>query len=74
MQILNVRLNMGSPGSASYYAFSPHTDWVIVVMDGYDVSLLGWPPGHPLHAQAQAILDVQNPNQASAGCPILSCI
>jgi manganese-dependent ADP-ribose/CDP-alcohol diphosphatase len=62
--VLNVRLNMGTRGSASYYTFSPHPDIVMVVLDGYDVSLLGWPPGHPLHTQAQAILDARNPNQA----------
>ena len=77
LQVLNVRLNMGTPGSASYYTFSPHPDVVMVVMDGYDVSLLGWPPGHPLHVQAQAILDERNPNQASPHFPArpsLQCV
>ena len=63
-QTLNVRLNMGAADAASYYAFSPHPAWRLVVLDAYDVSMLGWPPGHPLHERARAILDARNPNQA----------
>ena len=63
-QVLNERLRMGGPGGASYYSFSPHASWRVVVMDGYDVSLLGWPPEHPLHQQALQILNERNPNQA----------
>ena len=29
--------------------------------DGYDVSVLGWPAGHPLHEQAKSILAVSAP-------------
>ena len=36
------------------------------MLDGYDVSLLGWPHEHPLHQQAQQILQEHNPNQASS--------
>lgn len=68
IQVLNERLRMGGPGGASYYSFSPHAAWRIVVMDGYDVSLLGWPEEHPLHQQARRILAERNPNKAS---PIL---
>lgn len=63
VQVLNARLNMGGPGGASYYRFTPHPAWQIVVLDGYDVSLLGWPQDHPLHQQACRILDERNPNQ-----------
>ena len=35
----------------------------VVVLDGYDVSRLGWPEDHPLHKQAEAILAAQNPNE-----------
>ncbi|CAL8470374.1 g9916 [Coccomyxa elongata] len=62
-EVLNARLNMGGPGGASYYSFTPHPAWQIVVLDGYDVSLLGWPQDHPLHQQACRILDERNPNQ-----------
>jgi hypothetical protein len=50
---------------ASYYSFSPHPAWRFVVIDAYDISLLGWPDGHPRHLQAQAILDRENPNTVS---------
>lgn len=63
------RLNevLGIQGVSSYYSFSPHTAWRFVVLDGYDVSMLGWPEGHPLHAQAKAILDERNVNEVSLG-------
>ena len=64
LQVLNARLRMEGPGGASYYSFTPHAAWRIIVLDGYDVRLLGWPPEHPLHQQAQQILDKHNPNQA----------
>ena len=48
---------------ASYYAFTPHPDWRFVALDAYDVSMLGWPPGHPNHEAAMAILDERNPNE-----------
>jgi manganese-dependent ADP-ribose/CDP-alcohol diphosphatase len=50
---------------ASYYSFSPHPAWRFVIIDAYDISLLGWPDDHPRHLQAQAILDRENPNQVS---------
>ena len=53
---------MGSADSASYYALAPARGWRLLMLDAYDVSLLGWPPGHPHHAQAAAILDASNPN------------
>lgn len=65
LQVLNERLNMSGPGGASYYCFCPHPAWRILVLDGYDVSLLGWPEDHPLHQQARRTLDERNPNQAS---------
>lgn len=51
---------------ASYYSFSPHKAWRFVVIDGYDVSMLGWPEGHPLHTEAKAILDEKNVNEVRA--------
>ena len=53
---------MGSATSASYYALAPAPGWRLLMLDAYDVSLLGWSPGHPHHAQAVAILDERNPN------------
>ena len=42
---------------------SPHKRWRMVVLDGYDISMLGWPEGHPNHAAAVETLDCNNPNQ-----------
>lgn len=53
---------MGSATSGSYYALAPAAGWRLLMLDAYDVSLLGWPPGHPHHAQAAAILEERNPN------------
>ncbi|KAK9845692.1 hypothetical protein WJX84_000667 [Apatococcus fuscideae] len=61
--VLNERLRMGGPDTASYYALQPHPDWRFLVLDGYDISLLGWPPEHPNHQLAQQILREQNPNE-----------
>ncbi|KAL0040214.1 hypothetical protein WJX77_000504 [Trebouxia sp. C0004] len=59
------RLNeaLGIHGTSSYYSFSPHRGWRFVVIDAYDVSMLGWPESHPLHQQAKAILDEKNINE-----------
>lgn len=51
---------------ASYYSFSPHPAWRFVVIDAYDISLLGWPETHPRHLQAEAILERENPNEVSS--------
>lgn len=69
MQVLNERLRMGGPGGASYYSFSPHASWRVVVLDGYDISLLGWPPEHPLHQQALQILTSATPIRQAADSP-----
>lgn len=50
--------------SHSYYSYSPAPGWTFLVLDGYDISLLGWPPGHPHHELAAALLDEHNPNEA----------
>jgi len=62
------RLNeaLGIHGTSSYYSFSPHQAWRFVVIDAYDVSMLGWPESHPLHQQAKAILDEKNINEVTA--------
>lgn len=47
----------------SYYTFHPAPGFRFIMMDGYDVSILGWPPGHPGHEQAQRLLSKHNPNE-----------
>ena len=66
--VLNDRLGISShqgqeqPVPHSYYAFHPAPGWRLIALDGYDVSVLGWPPGHPLHEEALATLAARNPN------------
>lgn len=56
-------------GQHSYFTFRPSIEsgteagYRFVVLDGYDVSLLGWPEGHPLHEQAKSVLRTHNKNQ-----------
>lgn len=52
-----------SPEGASYYAFCPHPGFLFVVLDGYDVSMLGWPPDHPHTRAAERLLAAHNPNE-----------
>jgi manganese-dependent ADP-ribose/CDP-alcohol diphosphatase len=42
---------------------TPSTGYKFIVLDGYDVSYLGWPPGNPLHEKAVEILNAKNPNE-----------
>lgn len=58
----------GVVGKHSYFSFKPKmraqesVQYNFIVLDGYDVSLLGWEPGHPHHEKAREILDSMNPN------------
>lgn len=61
----------------SYYSVCPVPGWRVVVVDAYDVSLLGWADGHPHHTLAADILNRENINEvrcwraqcvASVGC------
>lgn len=65
--VLNRRLGIDRLQDArphSYYTVSPFPGWRLIVLDGYDVSALGWEPGHPLHEQAMGLLESRNPNEA----------
>ncbi|KAI4342516.1 hypothetical protein MLD38_027138 [Melastoma candidum] len=46
----------------AYYDFCPVPGYRFVVLDGYDISAIGWPPGHPKTKQAMQLLQVKNPN------------
>jgi manganese-dependent ADP-ribose/CDP-alcohol diphosphatase len=51
-------------GVHSYFVFRPHeANLAFFVLDGYDISILGYPPGHPNHEIAKAILEEKNPNE-----------
>ncbi|KAL1201236.1 Manganese-dependent ADP-ribose/CDP-alcohol diphosphatase [Cardamine amara subsp. amara] len=51
----------GRDGNA-YYDFSPTPEYRIVVLDGYDISAVGWPKDHPNTIAALKILEEKNPN------------
>lgn len=36
----------------------------------YDVSVLGWPKGHPHHEEAVALLEKNNPNEVQGVVPL----
>lgn len=62
---LNARLGVPPPpaaGDHSYYEARLGPGWRLVVLDGYDVSLLGWPAADARHAAAAALLAARNPN------------
>ena len=61
---LHTYLNIpAAEDGASYYDFSPVPGWRIFMLDSYDVSVLGWPEGHPRRLLAEAILNEKNPNE-----------
>ncbi|BFI04553.1 manganese-dependent ADP-ribose/CDP-alcohol diphosphatase [Marchantia polymorpha subsp. ruderalis] len=46
----------------SYYDFCPAAGFRFVVLDGYDISVLGWPEDHPHVQLATHMLNSVNPN------------
>ncbi|KAF8117764.1 hypothetical protein N665_0008s0110 [Sinapis alba] len=46
----------------AYYDFSPTPEYRVVVLDGYDISAVGWPEDHPKTLAALKILEEKNPN------------
>lgn len=46
----------------AYYDFSPTPNFRFVVLDGYDISAIGWPQDHPKSVEALEILSQRNPN------------
>ncbi|KAL3701892.1 hypothetical protein R1sor_019914 [Riccia sorocarpa] len=46
----------------SYYEFSPYAGFRFVVLDGYDISVLGWHHDHPHVQLALHMLNSVNPN------------
>ncbi|QCE14408.1 manganese-dependent ADP-ribose/CDP-alcohol diphosphatase-like [Vigna unguiculata] len=47
----------------AYYDFSPVPEYRFVVLDGYDISAIGWPQDHPKTLEAMKILREKNPNE-----------
>ncbi|KAF8390518.1 hypothetical protein HHK36_025045 [Tetracentron sinense] len=46
----------------AYYDFSPIPEYRFVVLDGYDISAIGWPQDHPNTLEALKLLQEKNPN------------
>ena len=55
-------LNIHGRDSLGYYEFSPVPEYRFVVLDGYDISAIGWPKDHPNTIKALNFLMERNPN------------
>ena len=55
-------LRIHSHNDHAYYDFSPIPEYRFVILDGYDVSAIGWPKDHPKTLKALKFLNEKNPN------------
>lgn len=55
-------LKIPSVDDHAYYDFSPTPEYRFVVLDGYDISAIGWPQDHPNTLEALNFLREKNPN------------
>ncbi|XP_021720162.1 manganese-dependent ADP-ribose/CDP-alcohol diphosphatase-like [Chenopodium quinoa] len=55
-------LKIPSHDCSAYYDFSPTPGYRLVVLDGYDISVIGWPQDHPKSMEAVRFLKEKNPN------------
>ncbi|GER27064.1 manganese-dependent ADP-ribose/CDP-alcoholdiphosphatase [Striga asiatica] len=55
-------LDIHSHNHLAYFEFSPVPEYRFVVLDGYDISAIGWPKDHPKTSKALNILKERNPN------------
>lgn len=55
-------LSIATHDGRAYYDFSPVPEVRFVVLDGYDISAIGWPEDHPNRIKAIDILREKNPN------------
>lgn len=55
-------LRIPSLNGHAYYDFSPIPEYRFVVLDGYDISAIGWPQDHPNSFEAMKVLQTKNPN------------
>ncbi|KAL5544143.1 hypothetical protein UlMin_007927 [Ulmus minor] len=56
-------LKIPSEDQRAYYDFSPALEFRFVVLDGYDISAIGWPQDHPNTSEARKFLQEKNPNE-----------
>ena len=59
---LNAHLELGPVDGVSYYSAALAPGVRLIALDGFDISLLGWPEGHPKRVQAEHLLATHNPN------------
>ncbi|KAF3437541.1 hypothetical protein FNV43_RR20295 [Rhamnella rubrinervis] len=55
-------LKIPGPDGRAYYDFSPTSEFRFVILDGYDISAIGWPQDHPNTLEALKFLQQKNPN------------
>ncbi|CAN1136409.1 Manganese-dependent ADP-ribose/CDP-alcohol diphosphatase [Linum perenne] len=55
-------LTIQSRDLCAYYEFSPVPEFRFVVLDGYDISAIGWSEDNPKTIQALEVLKKKNPN------------
>lgn len=55
-------LKIPSVDDHAYFEFSPTPEYRFVVLDGYDISAIGWPQDHPNTLEALNFLREKNPN------------
>eukprot|EP00565_Helicotheca_tamesis_P004562 CAMPEP_0185727700 /NCGR_PEP_ID=MMETSP1171-20130828/3329_1 /TAXON_ID=374046 /ORGANISM="Helicotheca tamensis, Strain CCMP826" /LENGTH=302 /DNA_ID=CAMNT_0028396325 /DNA_START=222 /DNA_END=1127 /DNA_ORIENTATION=+ len=54
-------------GNAEYYSFSPHPNWKMIVLDPYQLSLMGLEQDDPRRIEAVNMVCTQNPNVTPDG-------
>uniref|UniRef100_A0A7S4R3V2 Calcineurin-like phosphoesterase domain-containing protein n=1 Tax=Ditylum brightwellii TaxID=49249 RepID=A0A7S4R3V2_9STRA len=54
-------------GNAEYYSFTPHDNWRIIVLDPYQLSLMGLDANDPRRIQSVELLAKENPNVDPSG-------
>lgn len=55
-------LKIPNHNGCAYYDFSPIAGFRFIVLDGYDISAIGWPQNHPKTMEAMRFLKEKNPN------------
>ncbi|XP_009796017.1 manganese-dependent ADP-ribose/CDP-alcohol diphosphatase-like [Nicotiana sylvestris] len=55
-------LRIPGPDYHAYFEFSPIPEYRFVILDGYDISAIGWAKDHPNTLEALKILEEKNPN------------
>ena len=57
------RLQFERTDGRGYYTIDPHPQWRIVVLDSFDLSVIGWPADSREHTESVALLRQHNSNE-----------